>query len=752
MNYLGYNKDNFVEGDSGIDNGTLRINDYILPSVAGASGDVLTMDANGQNTSFQPIPEPASTIEKPIQNLLTMLTPRTSYTIGNADPYFLSISGSEVVDTTDFEVGDVIRVRVEGYYVNNATNPTTTPCTITHQWFINMPNTSPSNETLSSPVQFFGSGGNWFNEVIITWESASSVRITFNGKINYNTGGALSDEVRALNWFVGGSAPPGTERPKSAGSPYYIYPPPTSLQIRGQNRTDIGAGYAIATNYYMDKMNVNALVSGGGVPTIDHLTLSNLNVASGSGDVDAGHSTLVCLDGRAGGQQIIGGRGSGTLILKSNDTTPLLNNIELGSGLDTKIHKIFSNSVASPLVIEHESAIDKIDLRINNNNKVEIKDTEIQLNEDLNLNNNSLLNALGLNTQFLLATSQIETSLIVGLGVGPLPITSNDLTLTENNLPGGEYMNFNNVRTLSYKPLDMNSQSIDNVNVLTAIQVNTDTIENSGSGFLTFTNLGSYTPSFTSSGLDMNDAELLSVNNIRTNIQPILTINKNGSNATEIYGNSTIRRIQVSNAVYLLPGTNLECGTNDINDCGNLNVNTINNLTPVGGLSSSTSNSAILTASTAEQSILGLSFVGSRIAPANTFKQGDAYTATLAGNFSSNNGDTLTLRLKGGATGTTLLSSIAVPLNASTNKYFELEINFVVRQIGAATTADLAINYDFSYNQNSGGNFQGERLCEANNTTFDTTIDNQLDITAQFSSTSANNSIETILSTLGKTL
>ena len=44
MNYLGYNKDNFVEGDSGIDNGTLRINDYILPSIAGASGDVLTMD------------------------------------------------------------------------------------------------------------------------------------------------------------------------------------------------------------------------------------------------------------------------------------------------------------------------------------------------------------------------------------------------------------------------------------------------------------------------------------------------------------------------------------------------------------------------------------------------------------------------------------------------------------------------------------------------------------------------------------
>ena len=650
MNNLGYSNDNLHIGDVRIkgQNETLIIgnensgNGYILPTEKGNTGDVLTMNADN-STSFQPIPDPPTTIEKPIQNLLTMLTPRTSYTQGNADPYFLSVSGSEIVDTTDFEVGDVIRVRVEGYYVNNATNPTTTPCTITHQWFINMPNTSPSNETLSSPVQFFGSGGNWFNEVIITWESASSVRISFNGKINYNTGGALSDEVRALNWFVGGSAPPGTERPKSAGSPYYIYPPPTSLQIRGQNRTDLGDGYAIATNYYMDKMNVNALVSGGGVPTIDHLTLSNLNVASGSGDVDAGHSTLVCLDGRAGGQQIIGGRGSGTLILKSNDTTPLINNIELGSGLDTKIHKIFSNSVAAPLVIEHESAIDKIDLRINNNNKVEIKDTEIQLNEDLNLNNNSLLNALGLNTQFLLATSQIETSLIVGLGVGPLPITSNDLTLTENNLPGGEYMNFNNVRTLSYKPLDMNNGPINNVVA-------------------------------------------------------------------------------------------------------------INNLTPVGGLFAGTADSLTLTASTAEQSILPTAFVGPGFSvPPNAFQIGDSFHCVLAGDFGSNNGDTLTIRLKAGPTSTTILATLVVPLNNSSGSSFETEIDFQLRNIGGAGVADICSNFDFTYNQSGGGGaFVGERGVFQNNTTFDTTVLNILEITAQFSSTNASNTIKTIVSKLSK--
>jgi hypothetical protein len=190
----------------------------------------------------------------------------------------------------------------------------------------------------------------------------------------------------------------------------------------------------------------------------------------------------------------------------------------------------------------------------------------------------------------------------------------------------------------------------------------------------------------------------------------------------------------------------------DMNNNGLINCNDINGLTAVGGLSSGTSNSSILTASTAEQSILASTFVGSRQAPANTFKVGDAYVATLAGNFSSDGADTLTLRLKGGATGTTTLSTLVVPLNNSSGVYYELEINFCIRGLGVAGVADLAINYDFTYNQTAmGGSFSGERLCESNTTTFDSTILNQLDITAQFSSTSGANSIETILSTLGKT-
>ena len=71
--------------------------------------------------------------------------------------------------------------------------------------------------------------------------------------------------------------------------------------------------------------------------------------------------------------------------------------------------------------------------------------------------------------------------------------------------------------------------------------------------------------------IDMDDNEIINCNNIRTNISPIFTINKNGSNATELYGNSTIRRIQVSNRVYLLSGTDLDMGTGDIINSTNTN-------------------------------------------------------------------------------------------------------------------------------------------------------------------------------------
>jgi len=473
-----------------------------------------------------------------------------------------------------------------------------------------------------------------------------------------------------------------------------------------------------------------------------------------------------------------------TLSVNNVDTTTI-NGTPAGSGVQnplTQNLKLGGFAIVEELGLAPSLNIDQLDntkdikLKIAGISKVDVKNNEIQLNENLNMNSNEIKNVSVIdNSSGNLQIIGQSTTSAVELDPNPTDgvnittaskninvISNNDLLLKSNS----SFLDIdsNLIRFIStgtpqgqidavggyefFNALSMTNNNINNVNALQANQVNTDTIENSGSGFLSFTNLGSYIPSFTPSGLDMNDGELLSVNNIRTNIQPILTINKNGSNATEIYGNSTIRRLQVSNAVYLLSGTNLECGTNDINDCGNLNVSSINNLSPIGGLSTGLSNSLLLSTSTAEQSILPTSFLGTRTIPPNIFKQGDSYFTSCSGSFSSNNGDTLTIRLKSGAS---TLNTFSIPLNASAGVFFELSVNFNIRQIGVAGVAQLVSSFQFTYNQSAGGNFQGIRNISINSTTFDTTIINDLDITGQFSSASASNSIQTIHSVLYKT-
>lgn len=268
------------------------------------------------------------------------------------------------------------------------------------------------------------------------------------------------------------------------------------------------------------------------------------------------------------------------------------------------------------------------------------------------------------------------------------------------------------------EPINMNNNNIDNVNRITG---NGCVLDFDGSNALVLSGIGS----FLSTGNATFGSTNGNVSFRTTGLNPAVLLSTGG------------------NAIFY-NGINLQSG--DITDVGS-----INGLSPIGGNLSGTSNSALLTASTTETSIMPLTFVGSKQVPADTFQQGDCFSATLAGSFGSANGDDLTIRLKGGATGTTLLSSEVVPLSASSASSFELKIEFSVRQTGAAGVAELVTNYVFTYNQSGGGGaFVGERNCEINTTTFDTTILNQLDITAEFSSANASNSIQTFLSNLHK--
>ena len=199
-------------------------------------------------------------------------------------------------------------------------------------------------------------------------------------------------------------------------------------------------------------------------------------------------------------------------------------------------------------------------------------------------------------------------------------------------------------------------------------------------------------------------------------------------------------------------GNDLIMNNNDIGQCGNLEVSTINNLTSVGGLFAGTSDSLNVAATTAEISILPLTFVGTGfVVSPNGFSVGDTFKLELTGPFNSNNNDTLTIRLKGGPTSTTLLTTLVVPLNASTGSVFQLSTLFQIRAIGGAGVADIISDADLTYNQSgAGGSFVGEQSLSQNNTTFDTTLANVLDVTAQFSSTNANNNMTTRLSKLNK--
>ena len=725
MNNLGFSNDNLHIGDVRIkgQDETIIIgnenggNGYILPTEKGTEGQVITMNADN-STSFQDgggsgnvllgaglgdditVPYNSPALALPPSFVGTQRVTYGQLPIGGSIKYYLNSRFNLDIPSAG-SVVDVVKISMTTTaYRANGTFAGIDAAIVNNNAIVDF------SLPLSLPINF---KGYLKVEGYITRTSSDTIKLTSTAFSKEYPG----IDLKCQQWV--NQAQPEEITISSPQPDDYIE---FLWEIRNDYYTT-GTISLIRPSIYWALQNVSDAT----VPptlTSDHTQLTNLNTG------DSGHSQFALLQGRAGGQLLSGGInashfltlkahrfGLNNIVIKDLNTT-FEKNIDMNQNQINDVSLITNTSAplglvgssgTSAVVIDPDpsnsfNVLGQSDIKLQSNtdvilqsstgfvdlnsnitrvivggitklqvdgsettstNNINMSDNEIQnvgkitssadltltpsnnvvCSTDLDMSNNSLLNGFGLNTQFLLASSQIETSQIISVGLGQQNYVANPHIFTADGTPATQQLEINNVELSSFKPLNMNN--------------------------------------------------------------------------------------------------------NEIN-----NVSSINNLTPVGGLSSSTSNSAILTASTAEQSILGLTSVGSRTAPADTFKQGDAYTATLAGNFSSNNGDNLTLRLKGGVGATTTLSTLIVPLNASTNKYFELEINFVVRQIGVATTADLAINYDFSYNQNSGGNFQGERLCEINNTNFDTTINNELEITAQFSSTSANNSIEAILGTLGK--
>lgn len=166
------------------------------------------------------------------------------------------------------------------------------------------------------------------------------------------------------------------------------------------------------------------------------------------------------------------------------------------------------------------------------------------------------------------------------------------------------------------------------------------------------------------------------------------------------------------------------------------------------GIYTQTITSNPIQATTIEKSLIAAG-QGSLTVPANGFTVGDSFRARMTGHISCANNQTLRIKIK---TDSVILADTGLmTLGATSSKHFCLNIEFVIRAIGAAGVASIASGGDFTFNRSgAGGTIEGTNFSVENATTFSTTISNTLEITAQWGSSNASNQIFSEIFTLSK--
>ena len=167
------------------------------------------------------------------------------------------------------------------------------------------------------------------------------------------------------------------------------------------------------------------------------------------------------------------------------------------------------------------------------------------------------------------------------------------------------------------------------------------------------------------------------------------------------------------------------------------------------GLFAQTANSTIITNTTVESSLIN-GGVGTLSVPANGFQVGDSFRAIFGGVMNANNNQNIRIRVKAGSI--ILLDSGLQNLGSSViNDVWSLNIDFTIRSLGAAGVASIVSLGAFHYSKTNNASVQGFGFNVVNNTTFDTTISNVLDITAQWQNASTGNNIYSDIFILNKT-
>jgi hypothetical protein len=170
---------------------------------------------------------------------------------------------------------------------------------------------------------------------------------------------------------------------------------------------------------------------------------------------------------------------------------------------------------------------------------------------------------------------------------------------------------------------------------------------------------------------------------------------------------------------------------------------------PAGGLFAQTGNSTIISGTIVESTLIN-GGVGTLTVPANGFQIGDSYRAIFGGVMNAANNQTIRIRVKAGAI-TLLDSGVQSLTNAIINDIWSLNIDFTIRQVGTAGVASIVSLGAFHYTKTNNASVQGFAFNVVNNTTFNTTISNVLDVTVQWGSNNAGNNIYSDIFVLNKT-
>jgi hypothetical protein len=169
-----------------------------------------------------------------------------------------------------------------------------------------------------------------------------------------------------------------------------------------------------------------------------------------------------------------------------------------------------------------------------------------------------------------------------------------------------------------------------------------------------------------------------------------------------------------------------------------INILSANPYTITGGLFAQTANSTPITGTTTETTLLD-GGVGSLTVPANFFKVGDSFVASLGGIMSSVNNDNLQIRVKSGSV--ILGDTGLITMPQCNNQHWDLQVRFTIRALGAAGVAAIASFGQFTFSKDASNAYEGSDFSTVNNTTFATDVSNTLGITAQWSSNNAGNNI-----------